>query len=62
VDFSIRPTGRSAIDINPDGEIAAVDVERDVHILDMQVGPNRIVKPSNFATSQNKPLNGAPVA
>jgi hypothetical protein len=58
----LDPNDRAAIlNLDPDGEIIAVDIERDVGVLVMQMGPSRIVEPGDFPTSQDEPLNGPPI-
>src|SRR6478736_6461418 len=47
---------------DPDREIVAVDVERDVQILRMQPGPAGIAKPPGLATGQDQLPDGGAIA
>ena len=46
------------LELDPHGEIAPIDVERDVDILVLQVGTGQIVKAPDFATGEDQPTNG----
>lgn len=46
------------LEIDPDGEIEPVDIERDVHVLWVQIRSRRIVETPDFATGQDQPTNG----
>ena len=46
------------LQLDPHGEIEPVDIERDVHVLGVQIQTGRIVKASDFAPGEDKPTNG----
>ena len=59
----LHATNRTAIlDLRPDREIVAVDVERDLDILRMQMWPGWIVEPGHLSPGQDQPLYCPPIA
>jgi hypothetical protein len=45
--------GSPILELDPDGEIIAIDIERNIDVLRVQVWSGRIMKTSDFATSQD---------
>jgi hypothetical protein len=50
------------LDFDPHREIVAINIERDVHVLWVQIGTGRIVVAPDFANSQDQPTNGVWIA
>jgi hypothetical protein len=50
------------LEIDPHGEIVAIDVECDVDILRMQIWTGRIMKTPDFAARQDQATNGVCIA
>ena len=48
----------SILELDSDREIVAIDVERDLYILRVQIWTGRIVEAPYFATGQDQPTNG----
>jgi hypothetical protein len=61
--WPFHASNRTAIlEVNPDREVVAIDVERDIDILRVQVWTSRIVKAPNLATGQDEAANSVPIA
>jgi hypothetical protein len=46
------------LELDPHGEIVAIDIERDVDILRMQIRSGRIMKAPDFAAREDQATNG----
>ena len=61
--WRLNARDRSPIfELDPHRKIVAIDVERDVDILRVQIGSGRITEAPNFTTGQNQPTNGVWIA
>jgi hypothetical protein len=62
-DGPLYTTDRATIfNLNPDRKIVAVDVERDLDILWVQVWPGRIMETGDLAACQYQALHRPPIA
>ena len=54
--------GSLIVDIDPDRKVIAIDIERYLHVLWMQIRTGRIMKASDFAAGQDDTTNSVSVA
>jgi hypothetical protein len=54
--------GSTILELDPDREIVAVNIERNIDILQVQVWTSRIVKAPNLATGQDEVTNSFCIA
>ena len=59
---SIRATGRPFSKLTLTAKIVAIDVERDVDVLGVQIRAGRIVKVGDFVASQDEATNRVCIA
>jgi hypothetical protein len=50
------------LELDPDREIVAINIERDLNILRVQIRTGGIVKALDLAASQDEPTNGVCIA
>jgi hypothetical protein len=56
----VRPV--ALLELDPHGEVVAIDVERYIDILRVQIRTGRIMKAPDFATGQDQATNGVCIA
>jgi hypothetical protein len=54
--------GSPILELDSQGEIVAVDVQRDVDVLRVQIGTGWITKTRDFSTGQDQATNGVRIA